>query len=219
MTTTTTRLGLSKPEQSDPTSALRESIGDNADILDTAALDDQGAFSSRPVSTPETPGKSGRWYWSTDTLTLYRDHGTGWTEVAAPQAGCFSAYRNASYNVPASPTVTALVFDTEEWDASGWYDISNGRFTPELPGVYRLTAAVTMQGAASMRLDIFKNGALLKKLQAGISGSSFLPMASSALVSANGTTDYFDIRPERFSGVTAILDGPSNTYFQGERVG
>ncbi len=45
------------------------------------AIDSQGALASRPVSTPETPGKAGRYYWATDTLALYRDHGTGWTQV------------------------------------------------------------------------------------------------------------------------------------------
>ena len=49
--------------------------------LDKAAIDDQGAFSSRPVSTPGTPGIKGRYYWATDQDILYRDNGTGWDQV------------------------------------------------------------------------------------------------------------------------------------------
>jgi hypothetical protein len=49
--------------------------------LDRAAIDDQGAFSARPVSTPGTPGIKGRYYWATDQTILYRDNGLGWDQV------------------------------------------------------------------------------------------------------------------------------------------
>lgn len=45
------------------------------------APSDQGALASRPVSTVGSPGKSGRTYYATDTTQLFRDNGTGWTEV------------------------------------------------------------------------------------------------------------------------------------------
>jgi hypothetical protein len=51
------------------------------DVDDIIATDDQGALASRPVSTVGTPGKAGRYYWATDDLALYRDHGTGWTKI------------------------------------------------------------------------------------------------------------------------------------------
>jgi hypothetical protein len=50
-------------------------------------LDDQGVLTSRPVSTPGSPGIRGRYYFVTgDTDTtqngrLWRDYGTGWLEI------------------------------------------------------------------------------------------------------------------------------------------
>jgi hypothetical protein len=60
-----------------------------AQALDKAAIDDQGAFSSRPVSTPGQPGIKGRYYWATDQGILYRDNGTGYDPVtiSAPVDG------------------------------------------------------------------------------------------------------------------------------------
>jgi microcystin-dependent protein len=48
---------------------------------DIIATDDQGAFDLRPVSTPGSPGKAGRYYKATDRGQLFRDHGTGWELV------------------------------------------------------------------------------------------------------------------------------------------
>lgn len=62
--------------------------GDNAiralaeGIDSKIATDDQGTLAARPVSTAESPGKTGRYYWATDTGQLFRDHGTGWDEIA-----------------------------------------------------------------------------------------------------------------------------------------
>jgi hypothetical protein len=43
-----------------------------------AMLTSAGLLSARPVSTPGTPGISGRRYYATDTGVEYRDTGTGW---------------------------------------------------------------------------------------------------------------------------------------------
>lgn len=91
MTDTTARLGYEKPATTDPVSALRTSIRDNADKSDTEVRYDQGPLSNRPPSTPGSPGIAGRLYRATDDLsggaqgTLYRDTGTGW--VVATEAG------------------------------------------------------------------------------------------------------------------------------------
>lgn len=80
MSKTTNRWGHPYPEGSDKADApyffqkLAESV-------DNVAMDDQGAFSSRPTSTVESPGKKGRYYYATDKGILYRDTGTSWIEV------------------------------------------------------------------------------------------------------------------------------------------
>lgn len=53
-----------------------------ADQLDALiATDSQGLLAARPVSSPGQPGKTGRWYKSTDGGLLYRDHGQGYDQV------------------------------------------------------------------------------------------------------------------------------------------
>lgn len=56
------------------------------DAIDVDAVYGQGIFSARPVSTGGSPGLSGRFYYSTDTVELYFDYGTGWV-LLYPQSG------------------------------------------------------------------------------------------------------------------------------------
>jgi hypothetical protein len=77
--------------------------GDAANTIDTTtqamataidsqtAIFSQGVFASRPVSTPGTPGKTGRFYYATDTLELYYDFGTGWKRVWPPDSESVTA--------------------------------------------------------------------------------------------------------------------------------
>lgn len=48
--------------------------------LDGVAMDDQGLLDGRPAA-----GKRGRYWYATDTLALYRDNGTAWVQINAPQ--------------------------------------------------------------------------------------------------------------------------------------
>lgn len=92
MATDTSRLGLARPQTSDPVSQIRASISDLADTLDVAALALQGTLAARPASTVGTPGLQGRLYWVTDTQDLYYDTGTSWVNVTdAAQQTLFDA--------------------------------------------------------------------------------------------------------------------------------
>lgn len=88
MGSVTTRLQLPYPALTD-TADGPAAFQALAVALDKAAIDDQGAFSARPVSTPGQPGIKGRYYWATDQAILYRDNGTGYDPVtiSAPVDG------------------------------------------------------------------------------------------------------------------------------------
>jgi hypothetical protein len=63
-------------------SDIDQGFKDLADDIDAVmATDGQGVAASRPTSTSGSPGKSGRWYRSTDTGAVERDNGTGWNTV------------------------------------------------------------------------------------------------------------------------------------------
>lgn len=61
-----------------------------ADLLDPLLTPhDAGVLSSRPVSTPGSPGKAGRTFYATDLGIEFRDYGTGWYPVGLPIGGGF----------------------------------------------------------------------------------------------------------------------------------
>jgi hypothetical protein len=81
-------LGTSKVQDID---AGFQALAEDLDAI--ISVDDQGTLAGRPTSSVGTPGIVGRKYFvtgdpdSTQNGRLYRDHGTGWDEVAmAPLA-------------------------------------------------------------------------------------------------------------------------------------
>jgi hypothetical protein len=145
---------------------------------------------------------------------------TGATGLAK---GTFGAYRNAASS-PA--TSVAVVFDAEQFDVSNWYDTATGRFTPQIAGYYRLSWQLML--AAVITADIYlrtvltKNGVLEKYGVPSFQRGTSLPVASSgtAIVQANGTTDFFGVTIEQGTGgVTSLLTGVAGCYFQGHMIG
>lgn len=110
-------------------------------------------------------------------------------EMATGVAGtgpAFSAYAStattASYNV-----FTKITFDTEEFDTNN--NFASSRFTPTVAGYYQLNWNSGIGGNAEKWSIIYKNGVSFKGGSDLIGYSS----AGSALVYANGTTDYFEV--------------------------
>lgn len=182
---------------------------------------------------------------------LYRDAGQAWDELATVPVsdrmvaantlteaklangatglakGSFSGYTTAG-SVAATPA--KVLFDAEEWDPSGWFSIAagatQGRFTPQTAGLYRLSWLVTAGGIlvadAYLKATVFKNGALYRGGPTVYQRGASLPAAAggSAIVQANGTTDYFEVFVYQGSGgAIAFTGGAANTFFQGELVG
>jgi hypothetical protein len=52
-----------------------------------AGISGSGLLSARPVSTPSTPGITGRKYYATDLGLEFRDTGTGWVPIGVPIGG------------------------------------------------------------------------------------------------------------------------------------
>ena len=145
------------------------------------------------------------------------------SELAAGVVGngpAFSAYKSANQTGVASTVFTKVTFNTEEFDTNSNYDTSTSRFTPTVAGYYQFnwnldTGGVTTSITIS---DLYKNGASFKR-SGGISiaGIGEQYVSGSALVYANGTTDYFEIYVYIGSGSTATVYGNSivHSFFQG----
>jgi len=69
---------------------------------------------------------------------------TAYRQGKAFGVGSFAAYKGvAQENIP-SEAITAVTFDTEEFDVSNWYDTSTSLYTPKQKGFYRISCQVAI---------------------------------------------------------------------------
>jgi len=112
----------------------------------------------------------------------------------------FSAYSSANQN-PSSGTQTKVIFGTKSYDTNSNYDPTLSRFTPTVAGYYQLITSVSMAADTTItgaRLYFTKNGSGLQvpsmeNTNTGGFGGGYYTVHLSALVLANGTTDYFEV--------------------------
>ena len=64
--------------------------------------------------------------------------------VKLPANPMFAAYRVANYTI--NGTYTEIVFDQEDFDVGGNYNVSNGRFTAPVAGIYEFKLAAIDAG-------------------------------------------------------------------------
>lgn len=138
-------------------------------------------------------------------------------DLAANVAGngpAFSATRNGAGNQTVSAaTYTKVLFPTEEFDTNS--NFASSTFTPTVAGYYQINAAIGLNSTGESLINLYKNGASFK------SGNDLVGtvygIVISALVYANGTTDYFEIYGYPGAG-TIFSGGPGVTYFQASMV-
>jgi hypothetical protein len=145
-------------------------------------------------------------------------NGSAWTNAAvgslvAGVAGpSFHVHRN---NVnQAMSGVTKLTWSTEDFDTNN--NSASNKFTPTVAGKYVLTATVSFQLAATnyFALYLYKNGAGIKTVSNVLGGSNPGSVTLTAVVDANGTTDYFEVYA--YNSVNAAAEGNTGlTYFSG----
>ena len=118
-------------------------------------------------------------------------------------------------------TVTKAQFDTEDFDTNSNYDTSTYRFKPTTAGKYFLYARSRFFDDSdtnvifSTELRIYKNGSNIARQQTRLSGtdgsqSTFFNVQNtesvSAIVEANGSSDYFEIFWEIKRGSSSVCD-------------
>jgi hypothetical protein len=105
-------------------------------IENIIATDYQNILSNRPAA-----GKTGRYFYAYDTLQLFRDNGTIWTQVGAmPLQGLFSA-------IPAAGNQGSLYFTTDTHilyrdNGTTWLSVMPAATTVNGPPVYGVAPAV-----------------------------------------------------------------------------
>jgi hypothetical protein len=143
---------------------------------------------------------------------------TGATITVASTANpTFSAYVASNQSITSS-TAVKVPFNTEEWDTNNNYDsTTNYRFTPTVAGYYLINSAVaTVGGSTRAFAMVYKNGAEAKR--GNDSSAAVNGVVVNALVSANGSTDYFEIYVYTNVGGTNLGGGATLSYFQASMV-
>ena len=129
----------------------------------------------------------------------------------------FHAY-NPQNGTVANNTDVVLSNNTELFDSSAAYDTTTYKFTPQVAGYYFLYANVRWQSSTTafdrINLVITKNGSGI--LAARNDNEDYNTTGVSGMVSANGSSDYFQVTSYQNSGGSiAITTGDEYTYFGG----
>ena len=152
------------------------------------------------------------------TLTLPDATGTVLT-TATPgipiNGPAFAAYEGTAQALTAN-VATKLVFGTELFDTNN--NFASSTFTPTVAGYYQLSAGSYISAAGTKLLNLYKNGVLFLEFGRNASNTD-TTLSGSALVYANGSTDYFDFYGlSTVSANAGVAANPQVKWFTGALV-
>ena len=108
-------------------------------------------------------------------------------------------YGTTSVVNPGSYAYTIIKYDTAVTDSTGWYDNTNGRFTPTVAGWYQVSAGARVySGGGEGYLALRKNGTDVMSSGGGNAVNSVL----SLLVYFNGSSDYIQLYSRTATAIT-----------------
>ena len=124
----------------------------------------------------------------------------------------FWAYQSATQSI-SNTSHTKILFQTEVLDSNN--NFASSRFTPTTAGYYLLTIGLRCDsGSCEHFLQIYKNGSNYISLRDDEFTS--YQLNGSAIVDANGSTDYFEVYFWQNSGTTRTTSAAkTHTYFSG----
>ena len=173
----------------------------------TSASDDMYCvFLGKAVQTVNPPsgsvGLSQLSATGTPSSSTFLRGDNSWVAAGGANTPAFSAYLSADQTGISSGTLTKIQFDTKHFDTDSLYDnTTNYRFTPNVAGKYhfyfncRINNSNGNSNLASTFLSLYKNGAYSRNVHFNPTanyGNSW-GLTLSAVVEANGTTDYFEV--------------------------
>jgi hypothetical protein len=109
----------------------------------------------------------------------------------------FSAYRSGGNQTLANNTNVVLQFNTELYDVGSCYDTSTYRFTPNVAGKYFINSIIRLNGGGNSvlyDLYIYKNTSVVRAARDETTPADPFSMQVSAIVEANGSSDYFEMQ-------------------------
>jgi len=133
-------------------------------------------------------------------------------------APAFSANKTDANQAIVTATATKVTFNNELFDTAS--NFASSRFAPTVAGYYQLNTNIYFLAPVDqslVQISIFKNGSAVNYGNiTTASGTTAIALHASALVEANGTTDYFEVYCYHNSGSNKEIDNlGSATYFNG----
>lgn len=121
--------------------------------------------------------------------------------VQSTAADVGPAFRATNNGGVTTNTTAKVAVTTEQFDTNNSYDTVQSRFTPNVPGYYNITGALSgdaLNAGAYLVPKIYKNGASYSNgsgvgIGAGAQNIGFYSTAVTCLVFLNGTTDYVEL--------------------------
>jgi len=128
----------------------------------------------------------------------------------------FRAHLSADATGWPNAVATPVEFDVEDFDTDGCYDPGTGRFTPSVPGYYRIDWLVTADVAAQLTATLYKNGLPIAESSFAAAGAGDVSRAKGAdLVFLDGNDDYVEVQAHLAAGGGTIVAGTGSTYLAG----
>jgi hypothetical protein len=175
------------------------------------------------------------------TVSLFNDSGTLDAGLSAVSYGvisslntslpvigpAFSSSRITSGQSLSDATFTEIVFNGEDYDSDSAYDVATGRFTPQLSGIYHVSASVTVTVVGGVTINhqilVYKNGTLYKRgatLAFSASSPATAQFTISCDVQLNGSTDYVSVFvfSDLSAGTQSALSSSGASWFDGHFV-
>ena len=135
----------------------------------------------------------------------------------------FSAEKTGTNQTVNPSTETKVTYEAERFDTNNDFDLANNRFTPTVPGKYYLTTAMiwlSTDDEAALQVIFFRNGLVFKEHFIRASGTASQGLTYSALIDANGSTDFFEVFVQHNAATSKQISGnPAHTWFMAQRVG
>lgn len=141
------------------------------------------------------------------------------TNTLAGTGPAFRVGKTSALQSISSATFTKVTFDTETFDTNN--NFASSTFTPTIAGYYQFNANSLFNSISSgtiVIISIYKNGAAYTRGSGGYlnSATGDVELTASALIYANGSTDYFDVYVYQNSGgARDIYNSDTLTSFSG----
>ena len=206
-----------------------------ADVLDLGVPSDATVTAAKLTANSIT-GQTAETSIATDDTVLIHDTSAGALRkmtranfvsgIGGTNTPNFYAYRSGNQSL-SDATTTKIQFNAETYDTANAFDSStNYRFTPQTAGKYFLIGSFFVGGSSQdteeAQIYLYKNGSstfFYEMDNRGGQNGYNTTLTVSAILEANGSSDYFEVYARvKGAGTKNLVSGANQCWFQGYKI-